>query len=608
MCGIGGFAFDNKIFNDNSFELVLDRLQNRGPDNRNIYKDKNNNLILLHSRLSIIDLTDLSNQPIESFDKNLILTFNGEIYNYKNIRNKIIKEFNFNLWKTNSDTETLLYCFYFFGIEKTLKMIEGMFAIALWDKKNKSLLLARDRNGEKPLYYGVHNDIFLFCSDLNALKNYKYFEKKINMQSLDEYLNYGYIAGKESIYKNICKLTPGHFLTVNEKNYHNSKSFLFDELDKKTKNINQNFKTVMENAIIKQSISDVPLGVFLSSGVDSSIITYFLTKLKKTPVHTFNAYFEDKKFNEKDDADYLSKIFKTKHTSIKISDEDFSYKLNNLFKHLDEPISDPAVIPTMILSENAKTKVKVCMTGEGGDELFNGYPRYKNTITFDKLKQIGHFKIKYLKYLFINKFFVRHKYLKLIDILNPNNELKDIYFGLVSNWIKHENFFINNEIPVNRSLIKEDMGASLKEIQNWDLKYYLSNNLLKKSDSSSMAYGLELRSPFLDKSLFNFKIEQENKGLKFNKNLLIKLMEDKIPSTFFQKKKKGFEVPISRYLNNNEKDKFNELTSKSYIKKQNLFNYNRITNYKNEFFQKNRDWKKGLWSIYMFQLWHAENF
>ncbi|MDC1148736.1 asparagine synthase (glutamine-hydrolyzing), partial [Pelagibacteraceae bacterium] len=378
MCGIfgvlirkedeGNFEVKNKINN------LLNLIEHRGPDNKSYICDKG--VLLGHTRLSIIDLTSGGNQPMKSNSGRFIITFNGEIYNFESLKRKIDYKF-----KTNSDTEVLLALIENYGVYEAIKKIEGMFAFGLLDKKLNKLYLVRDRAGEKPLYFSdfdKHSKFnFLFGSEIKLFNNLLN-KNEIDQQQVNFFLNYGYISGDKSIFKNINKLKPGHIAEISISDY-SIKIFKYWEYQKIEGNNFFNsdpissLEKLIENSVKKQMVSDVPLGSFLSGGIDSSLVTYFLQKNSSQKVNTFNIGFENKLYDESSFATEVSKHFNTRHTKLNCSHENVIKFLNNMHNIYDEPFGDPSQIPTYLVSSLAKSQVKVSLSGDGADELFGGY-------------------------------------------------------------------------------------------------------------------------------------------------------------------------------------------------------------------------------------------
>ena len=363
MCGISGifstYIDDSKI---NLLSKINNCLSHRGPDNSCVVSDRN--IVFGHKRLSILDLSENGHQPMNSRSKRYIITFNGEIYNHLQIRKKY---FSNHMWKGSSDTETLIELIDKFGLEKSLKIVDGMFAFGIWDKKEKKLVIARDKFGEKPIYFGLHGDKFIFASEL---KGFEFFKKdlKINFESVKNYLNFSYISSPNSIYQSIYKLNPASFLSIDLKILSGLRSSNFIDFDatqvcywSKNNDQNQNrfksyddyklkIKNQLEKSVEEKMISDVPLGIFLSGGIDSSLVTSIASKISRKKIDTFTISSDSINFDESERAFQISKFLKTNHHTINVSNEDQINLIEDLNNIFDEPFADSSQIPSLILS------------------------------------------------------------------------------------------------------------------------------------------------------------------------------------------------------------------------------------------------------------------
>ena len=394
MCGILGIWSRNRDLKELDLEIkkMSSLLTHRGPDNEGFWIEEQSSFILSHQRLSIIDLSFDGNQPMESGSGRYIISFNGEIYNYQNLKFELEKNFSIR-WKSRSDTEVLLELIDKYGIKNALNKCIGMFAFAVWDRRERKLILARDRMGEKPLYYGFsgtgQNRSFIFASELSAIKSWKYFDNDINLDALSELFKFQVIFAPNSIYQGIFQLLPGHIITINNlenkqleniecwwdqisKVQESLKNSISNELDAEN-----NLEKLLKDTLSKQSIADVPLGTFLSGGVDSSLITALLQSQNSKRIKTFTIGFEDKNFDEANYAGEIAKHLNTDHEEFYFTESDAQNLIPNLSDLYSEPFADSSQLPTHLVSKIAKTKgLKVALTGDGGDELFGGYNRY----------------------------------------------------------------------------------------------------------------------------------------------------------------------------------------------------------------------------------------
>ena len=632
MCGITGFIENKNLAAD---ELLIrsmtQELRKRGPDNEGYLINKN--VAIGHSRLSIIDLSDKSNQPVRSKSGRYIISFNGEIYNFKKIHNK----YKLNPKYQNSDTLTLLNCLELIGVDKTLENISGMFAISIIDLKNNKLYLVRDIAGEKPIYYGFVKvkkyKTFIFGSQISCFSKYQKSKIDINKNSLNNFLDFGFIPGEDSIYKNIKKIKPGHYLCLDintneiifQKKWFNNKINFNDNFDLDIKNFD-NAKKILKkklvNSIIERSVSDVPLGAHLSGGIDSTLICSILAK-ENINFETFTIGFNNSEYDESNYAEKISNYINIKNNKLIISDKDIINSVDKLSYVYDEPFADSSQIPSAILSNYASNKVKVMITGDGADELFGGYNRH---IYLNRILEMGTLQVYIYKNL-INLFFIfqKYKYLKNImnlilgkifnnpseKILKFNNILKNKNFILgYLNLLSSENTFKNfDEKLINLiKLYDDDKLNNTERLMNLDFNLYLPDDILIKSDKASMYYGLENRAPYLNDDLiffskkipFSFKINK-NKG----KIILKSLLSEYIPDYLISRPKQGFAVPLKNLLKTSLRDWATDL-----INTETVTNIIPLKKEINIILKKDNistlDEKK-IWNLLMFQLWYTNS-
>ena len=374
MCGISGFISKNFLKTD--LVKMTDALSHRGPDASGYFYNPHKGMALGHRRLSILDLSDTANQPMTSHCGRYVMVFNGEVYNFKEIANKLKKR----NWKTSSDSEVILEAFVAWGTN-FVHHLNGMFAIAIYDKKEDKLFLFRDRMGIKPLYYFFNEKDFIFSSELKAICAIKN-NLEINHNSIYTYLHLGYVPGNQTIYQETFKLKQGSYLTYHEGEISNEP--YWNVGNKIKKEVNQNFikskqelKLLLQQSIEKRLISDVPIGTFLSGGIDSSIVTAVAQEVNNSAINTFSIGFDDKKHNESFHAKKVANYLGTYHNEFILKEQDAIHELENIMNHFDEPFADSSALPTMLVSKMAKRHVTVCLSGDGGDELFMGYGAYK---------------------------------------------------------------------------------------------------------------------------------------------------------------------------------------------------------------------------------------
>lgn len=648
MCGFSGLwelEINSTSIKENISKMTS-RLVHRGPDDRGIWFDRLTGIALGHQRLAILDSSDAGQQPMKSNNKRYIIVFNGEIYNHLCIREELeqdkgdLEPYN---WRGHSDTETILAAIELWGIEKALEKFSGMFAFALWDTHEKSLYLARDRIGEKPLYYGQHGRTFIFSSELKSLKENNKFIPEINTLSVSLFLKYGYIPSPHSIYKNIHKIVPGTFIKITKDDLKNSKK---PEIKKywdykdviSSKNINK-IKQKKESEIIEdideylnkiiklQSKSDQPLGVFLSGGIDSSIIASILQEQSKEPIKTFSIGFKEAGYDEAPAAALVSDYIGTNHTELYVSANDALSVINHITEIYDEPFADISQIPTYLLSKLASEKVKVCLSGDGGDEVFGGYNRHLKLpkvwrkiswIPIKLRKIVSKIIIKILPK--IKKIKTRYKrtpitenFIYKLEILSKIIKAKtyfEMYEIAISKWQKNEKILNDIKLkkvkPIENSKHVENLMSLEENIMYWDLISYLPDGVLTKVDRASMSNSLEVRAPFLDHKLIKYASEIPIK-LKIRKNkgkwILRKLLETYIPENLIRTNKSGFSVPIDEWLRGELKEWADKLLESEKIKTQGFFNSELIQKKWNEHKNNLKNNGKEIWCILIFQMW-----
>lgn len=627
MCGILGFL-DNKFLDKQVFIKMLNALNHRGPDDTGIWTDKTNGFYIGHNRLSIQDLSPSGHQPMVSKSSRYVISFNGEIYNHLLLRKEINSITNVK-WQGTSDTETILQTIEIFGINIAINKLRGMFAFCLYDTLKKEVYLIRDRFGEKPLYYGLSEKKFFFSSDIRILK-YIDFKKHLSSSSLDMYLKYGYIPSPYGIYEEINKVEPGEIVKFNFNNFNISREKYFDfyEHSKKIKidysitkdNIIEKFEKNLYSSILSQTISDVGFGVFLSSGVDSVIIANLLAKNYNKKIDTFTIKINDKNYDESSDAEEISKLINTNFHVKEINENNLIDKINILGDVYDEPFADSSQIPTLLLCENSVKLRKVFLTGDGGDEILGGYNRHTQVSKFYNLNSPTKFIISYLlKILNLYGFNVVYKYFsfflpknlkssipethlkKILLILNSNN-IFDAYEKIISIW--PEKYHVNKD----KNLHNQDQFNFNEKIIISDTKNYLPNDIFCKVDRASMFYSLETRSPFVDYDFVNFYLSIPKKLKNNFKSKLIskKILEKSLPKKLVYKPKKGFGIPMKKWLNGPLKDILNDNLGKEINELNDLFNFN-VLNKKDLLNIGSDEEAYKIWSILVFQLWKKKN-
>ena len=659
MCGLAGIICSDNISNikEKVFKMSSS-LFHRGPDDGGVWAD--GNFGLGHRRLSIIDPSTAGAQPMKSHCNRFVLAYNGEIYNHLELRKSLENEFEGNKWRGNSDTETLLEAIAHWGIDKTLQRSYGMFALALWDQKNKSLILARDRIGEKPLYWGWAGKDFVFGSELKALRNHPDFYNQISLEALSQFFRFNYIPSPRSIYLNIYKLEPGtilnvynhHPLTPPKKPIRPGQHYgnlsirrywdLNSEIEKGARNfISDEIEAVsaldmtLSKAVRKQMISDVPLGAFLSGGVDSSAIVALMQNQSTRPIKTFTIGFKEKSYDESSHALNVAKYLGTDHTNLNVTYKDVLEVISDIPFSYDEPFADSSQIPTYLICKLARQEVTVALSGDGADEIFGGYNRYiygpkiykylsklpnplkklfvflsKNTslTIWDKLEIIYN-KIRTGSSGIAN---LGHKTHGLAEILNlSNNNIDEFHLNIASNWIEPEKLFKDFIVEPNSQFYDPmpDCGTEnhASRMMFQDMRTYLPDDILCKVDRSAMNFSLETRAPFLDPDVIRLSMQLPTR-MKIRNGLskwaLRQVLYKHVPQELIERPKVGFSVPIGLWLRGPLREWAEDKLSQERINKDGLFNYDIIKKIWSEHLSGRRDWTNRIWSFLVFQTWY----
>ncbi|NOZ45249.1 MAG: asparagine synthase (glutamine-hydrolyzing) [Chlorobi bacterium] len=627
MCGITGVYYFNsgeKPLED-EVKKSIKTLHKRGPDRNDFFIHKN--VALGHSRLSIIDLSEAANQPFTDNSGQYILVFNGEFYNFKEYRKVLIeKGYTF---RSNSDTEVLLNLYIDEG-PVFLNKINGFFALAIYNKKDGSLFIARDRMGIKPLLIYKDDKKLIFASEMKALFEYN-IPKKIDQTSLFQYFQFNYIPPDASILENVKKLQPGNFIIVNgntvtEKKYYEipveeKNTYTSNYAEAKTKLVE-----LLYNAVKKRMISDVPLGAFLSGGIDSSVIVAIASQFTDK-LNTFSIGFKDQPyFDETHYANLVAKKYKTNHTVFSLTNNDLFDSLNEVLNYLDEPFADSSAIAVNLLSKHTRKKVTVALSGDGADELFAGYNKHRAHFIADN-KQFGQNLIKGINPL-INiipqsrggkipnlirqlnklgkglKLSPKERYVLWCSILDEHAVKELLLSSYDSNLYKQRNSRLTQFIDENRGI---------NSVLHSDLITVLQGDMLRKVDAMSMANSLEVRTPFLDHELVNFvtSLPSEFKiDKKTQKKILRESFKSFLPPDLHNRPKQGFEVPLLQWFRTELNSSINkEWLNDDFIKEQNIFNIKKIKQIKKRIISSNPgDIQATVWALIVFQHWWKKNF
>jgi asparagine synthase (glutamine-hydrolysing) len=616
MCGIAGFVGKG---DENDLRRMINSIHYRGPDFQGISLVENAGFA--HARLSIIDLSPEANQPFFSADKSVGITFNGEIYNYLELKKELLGTGKYT-FRTHSDTEVMIYLYKEYG-EKFLDKLRGMFAFGIYDFDKKQLMLAKDRMGKKPLYYSIVNGTIIFASELKAILQHPLTGKELNIDALNEYLTFDYIPTPHTIFKNIFKLEASHYLTFKDGQVTGNEPYWkasFTESDISEQDAIAKLDFLLNDATNCRLMSDVPLGVFLSGGLDSSTVAYYAQKNSSSKINTFSIGFSEKSYDESSHARLVANYLGTQHHEEVLTASESLKLIPDIVSKLDEPFADPSIIPTHFLSKYTRKHVTVALGGDGSDELLAGYP----TFISDKFLGI----MSALPKSFTKA--ISH----ITALLPPSDKNISLDFKLAqffkgfeaekqyahSLWLgsftpaQKQKLFSNNVSASNTNglgcidrYLQDVPGASaFNQLLYTYYRTYLLEDILVKVDRASMYTSLEVRAPFLDRDLIDFvnTLPKHFKIKGFNgKYLLKKVMNGKLPEQIISRPKKGFGIPVSLWLRNELKDTMEHYLSKERIEAQGLFNYQYIDSLKKEHLSMKHNHRKLLWNLLVFEMW-----
>lgn len=619
MCGIAGFCNFTGNKSEN-IERMKKRMHHRGPDAGGTYISEDDTVVLGHRRLSIVDLSENGAQPMTSHSGRFVIAFNGEIYNHRKIAERLLKEGKVHAFKGTSDTEILLEAFEAYGIKEAIGMCKGMFAISLYDKREKMLYLIRDRVGEKPLYYGRVNGSFVFASDLGCISVLDGFDNPINRKVLDLYFVHGYIPAPYSIYEDIYKLEPGTILEIRApfEQWEISSYWSMKQVAEKgqknlfrgtQKEAADELERLLKASIEEQMVADVPVGAFLSAGIDSSTVVALMQSLNRGKVKSFTIGMEDKEYNEAVYAKEIAQHLGTEHTELYITEQDAKAVIPKLGYMFGEPFADSSQIPTYLVSKMTREHVTVSLSGDGGDELFCGYTSYVSVERiWNKMKNIPYFVRKPVSGL------VLHSPLKNKPIYKVKGKLlgakgpADLY--ICSNEtepLARQISLYHEACPYKHSEYKEGfLEETNHNIMLMDMLMYHPDDILVKVDRTAMAVSLETRVPMLDKDVVEFAwslpIDYErSEGV--GKKVLRDVLYRYVPKEMMERPKKGFSIPIDRWLLQKELREWAEaLIDRKVLAEQGLLDPDVVWKIWNDFAE-GGEWRIQIWYILMFQEW-----
>ena len=615
MCGIAGFYSFGKKFSESDLKRMTNSIAHRGPDADGFYMDADCGVGLGHRRLSILDLSTAANQPMQSHDGRYFIIFNGEVYNYREIAEQLgIK------CRTTSDTEVILEAFILKGTS-FVELLNGMFAIVIYDSRDKVLYLFRDRLGVKPLLYYWKDGSLAFASEIKALLTLDEINKSktTKKDSIYTFLNAGYIPEPYTIYDQISKLPAGSYAVIKDAKM-DITSYWKPE-DKITANLSTDFFTakkklneLLESSVRYRMISDVPFGIFLSGGIDSSTVAAIAQNISAESVKTFSIGVKDEKLNESEFARSVSEYLKTDHYEFMVTERESLELVDKILTSYDEPYADSSAIPTMMVSKLARQHVTMALTGDGGDELFMGYGAY---IWADRLQ-----KNKYMKTLRSPIGFalrmLNNKYKRASTLFDyaDKQRMKSHIFSQEQYFFseKELNNLLNDQyispLQFNEDFFQVGRKLSAREEQAlYDIKYYLRDDLLVKVDIASMQYSLEARTPFLDYRIVEFALNlDENLKVRNHttKYLLKEVLYDYIPKYLFDRPKKGFSIPLARWLHRDLKFLVDKHLSKTSIESAGFVKYEKVRDIVKRF-EKGEDYLfNRIWVLILLHKWNSQ--
>ncbi len=631
MCGINGILSDNPA-TDHVVESMTSALRHRGPDDRGIWISPDRSIALGQQRLAVIDLSSAGAQPMHSSCNRYCIIYNGEIYNFAELRDDLKKSGI--RFRSFSDTEVILESCVRYGVEKTLGLLVGMFAFALWDKEGRRLYLARDRLGIKPLYWGHFSGLFLFASELKSLRQHPGWEPVIDRRALVTFMRYGYIPAPATIYRGIYQLEPGSLLQIKAgespriSRYWQVEDAVRRGIPKRglctESESMRSIEAAIEESVRCRMVADVPLGMFLSGGIDSSTVAALMQKNSNQPVKTFSVGFHEREFDEATHAAGIAKHLGTDHTQFYVSADESLEVIPLLADIYDEPFADSSQIPTYLLSKLTREHVTVALSGDGGDEVFAGYNRYYFAASlFEKINRLPPSVQRQLR-RFIHTLspaqwnrLVRllphrlslpqagDKLYKLAQILPVDRS--QLYRQLTSHWQNPAELVINaveQDDTVDKQLFPDNIGTLAEQMQFLDTINYLPNDILTKVDRASMAVSLEVRVPLLDhrvvEQAWALPLSMKLKNRQ-GKRVLREILKKYVPEELTSRPKSGFAVPLGDWLRGPLRDWTEDLLDEARIKQQGILRHEVVQKKWQEHLSGRRNWQHHLWTGLMFQ-------
>ncbi len=624
MCGFSGFLYSNPSampISDDVLRKMGNAIAHRGPDDQGEWQDRVAGFGVSHRRLSIADLSQAGHQPMVSNCGRYVLAFNGEIYNHQKLRASLDEERAVRAWRGHSDTEVLLACVESWGVGRTLEAVAGMFAFALWDRRDHTLIMARDRMGEKPLYWGWQGDTLLFGSELKALKAHPEFKGEVDRNSLALLLRYNYIPSPHSIYKGIHKLLPGHYIVVPAegkeavpKPYWNYREVVREGMRSPFGGTDalavDGLESLLASSVAGQMIADVPLGAFLSGGIDSSVVVALMQQQSARRVRTYSIGFKDAALDEAVHARAVARHLATDHSELYIDESDALAIVPELSGIYCEPFADSSQIPTFLVSRMARQHVTVALSGDGGDELFGGYTPYRFMPKIWRILQHIPLGLRKAAVSMLSALPLPQRMDKLCAIMDARDR-EELYLRLRSHWLQPDTVVLGSQEP--KSLLSDPSGWRFVEsFERWmmalDTAGYMPDDILVKVDRAAMANSLETRVPMLDHRVVEYAARlplhmkiRDGQG----KWVLRELLYRHVPRQLVDRPKAGFMVPLGAWLRGPLREWAEELLAESSMRQQGYFDEKKVRALWLEHLAGRADRSGSLWSVLMFQAWLA---
>jgi asparagine synthase (glutamine-hydrolysing) len=623
MCGIAGFLDPRRRCDPLAYEAIAgamaDRLAHRGPDDRGVWSDAAAGIALGFRRLSILDLSQAGHQPMLSADGNLVMVFNGEIYNHRALRDEL-SAVNIGPWRGHCDSEVLLAAIARWGFAIALQRLDGMFAIALWDRGERRLWLARDRFGEKPLYYGWAGEVLLFGSELKALKQHPSWRGEIDRGALGLFLRHGYVPGPRSAFAGIGKLPPGYYASIDASGVMTHRPY-WSARERAAAAASQPFtgnladaterlQALIDGSVASRLEADVPVGVFLSGGIDSSTVVAAMQQTKRRPVRSFSIAFPDPHYDESAHAAAVARHLGTDHMELMVNEADCLAVLPDLPQIYDEPFADASQIPTAALCRVTRAQVKVALSGDGGDELFGGYLRY--ALAAASWRRIsGHPSLRAaaqrLSRLVTGRKGRLTRRIRKFAAGWSHETPAGLYRDYVSRWRDGDRLTPDLSLPA--TLFDDPLAEGPPSLEQsfmlLDVETYLPDDLLVKVDRASMAVGLEVRAPLLDHRIaeFAWSLSPALMIHEGNKRVLREALYRRVPHTLVDRPKQGFEPPIGRWLREGLRDWAEELLSPARLAQRGVVDPSLVGACWREHRDGRRSWTYPLWTVLMLEAW-----